>query len=1224
MTDSKSTIFVNYWPYLLAVALLAVLVVLLVYLVRKRKKAAVSPAVLQEKKQQKQNRLPPRSLAKIWKGFLRGIPWGLRMTVKIYQHFIVLGESGSGKSQLINNQTDWQGHARQFYPSYTTDPHLQIYLGSKVLVQEIPADLLVDSSLSARRALVKLWRPLFRRKDPTVVIVVNGGALFANDRENLKIEAQNIRGKINLLSRIRRKPINIRIALTHMDQFEGFLEFSQFLNRNRIPLSLTFDSKDELKQIETCLHSFEDHLTRALIDIPANEYLKALTFLKQAPRIFQGLSTYLTFLQSSDPLSREPVVTHLCLVSQDEGMKGAANPFATTLTAETLQKFNPLLKHRIAALALGVGGLLFLCGVYVYEYRLIDERYQEIVALEETHLNRYSESMHRLFIDPLTHLQRSTLMKFLPDFFPGINKKLNARCIENIRKFYLIPELERFSYETGPSSTLKEIQQVRQLHGEDTEDAQDKALYLLGLIYASRTNELGKLIRKNLDQWADILGFPLLLIKDYVNNNESNKNLDLQVEQYRFRKSESIVSDPHALMVYFVKISQLYVESVVSKHDFDKIQQQTSAFLQLINQLERYDLSTQVSELLKKESPLGFTLDLIAKEESEITQQQIKDFLTFIKSTRIDVPVVTDDLTLAGLRENLRVIQHFDERAQDPDTLYHFIFGGEEFKLSEKKWNDLLSRSRITYFLRDFIHKNKNNDGLLFFSAGHEFNDLVMNSSNDGRFLFTGNGRVDGRYTREAIEQRVRPLLNELPEFIQNLPVQQLEKDRFSNFLYKEVEAYARSYAEAYQKYFMQFDIQADSSGALEYILRQMTLPSSQFVNILQSVKENTYVDPAGNRYLQPLVLNLAPFEFFQRLMTEKKGTFPELDKYRALLEQMQNQLTQMQPVDAEDISTSTLASRLSPLGRISLAIHRDEAGSYLNLVQNWISSVGISPQWGDVFMAPVWQAYSLGILNMEVVIAKIWRNLYRRDIAPLYRSFPFDSSATQNLSVADLTAATHRDGHFLKNFSSLIAPVLTHDKEHWAERPSKVTRLQLPENLLTTVNAVIQLSELLWDQHGEAQPLEFMVRAQPLSSASKDKPIAILSYLNAGSAPVFSFNQQPSWKRFVVHWQKEFEALVGVEFALKGEDERIQGKVTVPKMLWSFFHLLKRAKVTEVIPEGSSSESYHSLSWKVEVIEKPKKSSIVSPVPSFKFGKVTQEVRFDVKGDPWSIFLLP
>ena len=447
----------------------------------------------------------------------------------------------------------------------------------------------------------------------------------------------------------------------------------------------------------------------------------------------------------------------------------------TLLTAEALKKFNPLFRHKVAAIALGIIGTICMGVAFIYEYSQIDKKYEEIEALEQAPPARYDEKMHRLFLDPLTSMQQHTLMMLVPDFFPHISREINQRCIENIRRFYLIPELERFSVgeeAEGKTDTspLKEIRSLKRKYVEQIEDAQNKVLYLLALIYATRNNELGKFIRKNVSAWSEGLGLPRLLVEDYVKNNESSEDVVLNIDSLYYRQTKDLTYDPHTWMVYFLKVSKLYQQPIISKAEFKKLQRETDTLLKVIREVERYDLSFKVSEILKKETALGIDVDLIARTETQIRQKSIKGFMDFIRKSSLDYPNVTDDLSLTDLLENLKVLLHFKEVDNETELLFHFLFGGEEFKFSGQQWDNLLNRSRLTFFLRDFIKENKRHNGLLFFSTEKEFDDIVMNPSNDGRFFFTGHATVDGRFTKDAFNNRVKPVLTELPEFIDNLP----------------------------------------------------------------------------------------------------------------------------------------------------------------------------------------------------------------------------------------------------------------------------------------------------------------------------------------------------------------------------------------------------------------------------------------------------------------------
>lgn len=1249
------------WPVLLGILLVLALVVGIVYIIRKRRTSQLAQKAEQPAKPEKKRSpqgLPVIRLRKVWKGFLNQIPWDLRRAVMVFQHFIVVGEAGAGKTALIDNHTDWQGHARQFYPSYTANPLLQIYLGSKVLVQEIPASLLNDTSKNARLALVKLWKPLFRRKDPIVVAVINGATLQTDDPEHLKKEAQVIRGKINLLARIRKKPITVRLALTNMDQFEGFTSFATFLRQHNLPFKLELSTQADMASLERCLEPYEEHLTRALTTLPPEKYLRAITFLRRAPRLFQHLSTFMDILDKPDPLSPEPDIASVNLSSQASGTPVGATPFATSLTAKELQKFNPLFKHRIIATVIGIVGLVFLATVFFYEHHLVKERYQEMATIEADPPAQYDDTMHQLFLDPITRMQKQTLMAILPDFFPHINRELDQRCIENIRKFYLNPELERFSYDyAGPgdwTSPLKEVRDLRRQHVHEIEGAQDKAIYLLGLIYATRNNGLGKLIRKHLTDWSDILGFSSQLIDDYINNNESSWDVSLDIEKLAYRPKQNIADDPHAWMVYFSKISGFYQQSVLTRTDFDKLRQEAGYFLNVIQELERYDLSVRVTDLLKKESPLGLDLTLLARRDSQIRQEAVKNFLSFIKDSNIDYPKVTDELTLAGLHENLKVMLHFHGIGGEEERLLHFLFGGEEFKFSARKWNELLNRSRITFFMRDFIRHNKHHDGMLFFSSEKEFDDITLNASNDGQFLFTGQATVDGRFTKDALENRVKPLLTELPEFITNLPIPDKEKSYFANFLFKEVEAYGSRYADAYRDFYMAFDIEADSLGALRYALTQLTLPSSQFMDVFLTVKDNTIIDPGNNEYLKALSMKLARFEFFQRLMDEQKGAFPELDKYKTLLQQMQMDIDQpgaTGEADEED-PLKLFKDRLTPLARTSFAIFRDDPDSYLNLVRGWLKSVGITSQWQNVFLSPVYHAYYLGLDEIEAQIAEVWETLWQADVFPLQGKFPFANASDTDVTLEMLKNAAHPHGHFWQTFHRLLAPICIEADGRWRQRSCTLGVPELPERLLPTVNTLATLTQTLWDADGQEQPLSFMIKPAPLPRARAHEPIAVLAYLHAGESSVFGFNQQPAWQKFSYEWQFKSPAAVGVEFTDKKKEEKFQAAVTVPKSSWSFYHLLQKTEdfafIEKFYDSSSEAESawsfassespgaargYHILTW---IVEPPgpdkemkqkkstKKRSRTLPVPERRTEGRGLNIKFGIQTDPWALFKLP
>lgn len=1229
--------FKKFLPEELAVWIPVILVLLVlatgvILFVKKRKAKAAKEEGPKPKEVQEAPSIAPHSLIKAWKSFLHQIPGEFRRIIMVYHHFVVFGESGSGKSVLINNHTDWQGHARQFYPSYTANPLLQVYLGSKVLVQEIPSAILNDTTKAARVALLKLWKPLFRRKDPTAVVVLNAASFQTDEPLFLKKEAQMLRGKINLLARIRKKPIQVRMVLTNMESQDGFAEFSRFLNDHKIPLKLEFGSKEELANLSTCLVAYEEHLSRALVSLPAADYLKIITFLESAPELFKQLSRFITVLQSPDPLTPEPEVVNLSLAFLSDEHAPVSNPFDTSITSTEIQKFNPLLRHRIAAAVAGIIGIGYLAGAFIYEYQLIEKRYDQIAVIERAPLSQYGQNMHKLFVDPLTSIKQKNLMDFLPDFFPQANREIYKRGIENIRNYYLIPELEKFTL----SSTSWDVDA---LDREEQVSSRNRVLYLMGLLYATNKNELGELVMENVDVWADNTGFSRLLIEDYVNFNTSSEGITIDMDDYIYSSKQSVVDDPLAIMVFFERVKKFYFQPVVSNAEFADLRQEAEGFLGRIRELERYDLSVKVSGLLRQEAMLSINTREVNSQDfkTQIQQKPVKEFLRFLLRSQLSRPDVSNGMNLADLYENLKVMKAYKGFDNTGDTFFQFVLAGRDFKFSAARWNDLLNRSRMSLLINDFMEHNLAHEGTLFFNDREDFPDLLMNATNNGMFLFRGQSRVDGRFTRRAFLKRVKPLSMELPVFVDELPVPEKDKSAFSQFLFSEMDAYGESYAQAYQNYYMDFNIGATSLATLRLVLQQLTKPASPLMDILMSVKENTLLDVGENIYLHAFAKHLESFSFLGRLLAEQKGAYPEMDTYKAFLDQM------LMEIDAMGGGLSHLTKfeqRLSPLARVSYAMLLGSENSFLTLMSQWVDSVGIPPEWEGAFMAPVLSAYRIGKPEIEQQVSLVWDELYTRDIRPLHDLFPFNRTSGRDASLAAIGRATHPNGHFWQVYRELLARITEEDQGYWTLKPTSLEGLDVPAQMLPTLNALQRLTNTLWNSKGEQQALTFMVKPYPLPRMRAGGPLVSLSYLHAGDFSLFGFNQQPAWKEMTFDWSRESSASVGVEIvAADGKSNRLYNAVEVGRSAWSFYHLLQRSENAQAADAMAGLNAVNTDDATLRSEELGAEPTIFSWVVNYR-GTRRQpsdsglansgatrglQVSFAVRSrDPWAIFRLP
>ncbi|MCG8472677.1 MAG: hypothetical protein MI742_12615 [Desulfobacterales bacterium] len=1223
----------EYAVWVPVILVLLVLLIVVVVVVKKRKGKAAKDAAPKPKEVEEAPSISPKSLIKAWKSFLHQIPGEFRRIIMVYQHFVVFGESGSGKSMLINNHTDWQGHARQFYPSYTANPLLQVYLGTKVLVQEIPASILNDTTKAARIALLKLWKPLFRRKDPTAVVVLNAASFQTDEPLFLKKEAQMLRGKINLLARIRRKPIQVRMVLTNMESQEGFTEFARFLKEHRIPLKLEFNSKEDLTKISECLVPYEAHLSRALISLPAADYLKIITFLESAPELLGQFYRFISVLQSPDPLTPEPEVVTLSLAFLSDENSSVSNPFETLLTSTEIQKFNPLFRHRIAAAVLGIVGVAYLVGAFIYEHQLIQERYDQIRVIEQAPLSQYNQNIHKLFVDPLSTIKQQRIVDLLPDFFPQANREIFRRGIENIRNYYLLPELEKF---TLSSSSWD----MDALDEEDQVSGRSRVLYLMGILYSTKRNDLGKLVMENIDVWADNTGLSRLLIEDYVNFNTDTSDITLDMDDYIYNTQKSVVDNPLAITVFFEKVKKAYFQSVMTSAEFKAIRDEAEEFLARIHELERYDLSVKISDLLRREAMLSINTREVKSQDfkTQIQNKPVKEFLRFLIRSRISRPDVTTGMNMADLYENLKVMKAYKGLDTTGDAFFQFVLAGRDFKFSAALWNDLLNRSRMSFLINDFMKFNAKQEGTLFFNDNEEFPDLVMNGINTGMFLFQRQGRVDGRFTHRAFLKRVKPVTTELPGFINELPIPERDKTAFSKFLYNEVDAYGESYAAAYRNYYLDFNIGATSLSTLRLVLQQLTRPSSPLMDVLISVKENTLLEIGDNSYLHAFAKHMVSFEFLGQLLAEEKGVYPEMDTYKSLLTQM---LLQVDAMGGGDAQPGKFEERLSPLARVSYAMLLGSENSFLTLMSQWVDSVGIPPEWERAFMEPVLSAYRIGKPEIEREVSLIWDKLYERDIKPLHDLFPFNRTSGRDVPLATLGRATHPNGHFWQVFRDLLGSFVEEDQGIWALKPTPLESFEVPGHMLPTVNAIQRLTTTLWDSNGDQVPLTFMVKAYPLPRLKAGEPVVSLSFLHVSDFSIFGFNQKPSWQVMQFDWSRESSASVGMELTSpSGRKSKLYNAVTVGRSAWSFYHLLQRSEnshAKDALAELSAGEVDNATLRSEELGAEPTIFTWVVKYQGRRRVRVVEsgqvgsgdtrgyQLSFAIRSrDPWAIFRLP
>ncbi len=1226
--------FVFSYNWTLIFLIIAVLLYcLLVFLVvkRKRQEKAKEPEIIKEE----EDFLPPASLFKIWKTFLKNIPHRFRRSILMYQPYIVMGEAGTGKTCLIDNYTDWQNQANQFYPSHTQDELLQVYLGTRIIVQEISSSLLHDTSSHARKALKNLWKIFKRKKDLVTVVTLKGDDLVHGDPDFLREQAQIMRGKVNILSEILKHPVKIRIALTFMNHVKGFSEFSAFLHANNLPLELKIDKLSDLDNLENAIKSYEQYFSNALVSEKPENYLKILSFCQTAPSILLSLSDFIKILAAPDPLSSSPIINSVFFTSDIVNENNLlSNPFTSQIPIKKVRTYNPMRKHKIAAILIAGIGITYMLFSYYYRYNYISEvkgeldrinysitdnngKYKNFTVSGKQQNQNYNSGenvLYPVFVnnneisgkigkpDHIFYINRAKLLNkldrnyaaslnnmLLIDFFPNAKKQIHRKIINtknNLKK-----------------EIINKIFRQGLIPVDIQKNAFHKNLLILSLIYGSRTNTLGRLVNKNISLWAESCNIDKSIIRAYLSLSDQSWNKAIQVNKFIDNKLSANTGQYVSWLIFLKNLGKIAHDSFVSPQSLSELQNYAGKIIDKINESSTEAWFYKLKRLLYSETILGKSVISNGTYQNEEYQafngknyQEFKKFLFFFRNLHLDHPVVKD-LNLAQLLENLRIMM----KIKNPETkVFDFTVNRQKFYFSSDTFYHLMNTSSMVMLLRDYVSYYSRFPGMSFFNQNAEYKDLVLYTSSEDAFFFSKKAVIDGRYTKKIYNREVMPVLKALPDLLKKLPVSETEKTHFANFMFREVNAYIGNYIANYEKYYRKFTISADSVGELRYILTQMTLPINQFQEFLMTLNNNLSLDCPDNPYFNLIKARLKPLRFISLLMQAQKDEFPELEQYKAILRQMLGDLVSKNTgyMNDNNDKTGILKSKLPVIARISLDIFLNGPGSYLRMVEKWGTSVGIPEQWLYPFTEPIYQAYLLGQKKIAKTIKKEWNTLETYYIRPVIDKFPFNPEATSYVSPDDLKNLVCPSGKFWKKFSGEIAPLCRKTPDgKWHERSFVMSSLKFPKNMLKELNYISRLSGIFFDAKANPIPLVFEIKPHTLPLIQDKLILVVLSYVRTGKTSVFGFNQQPAWQKFPIEWWKPNTSSAGIQFMQRGKNaKKMFANITVQNSYWSFYRLLKKADTPEPKTWMWDIMSPGDIKWK-------------------------RAISFSIKNNPWHIF---
>ena len=822
-----------------------------------------------------QTQATPKRLLSIWRQFLEPLPVSVRIAIQDYDHFVVFGDPGVGKSALISRRVDWQGQASQFLPSHTADPLLQMYLGSHTIIQEVSSTLLQSANREAHDAFRKLWKKsLPSAQLPTVVIVLKISTLANNSPDVLRQQAKLIRGKINLLAELFGAPILTRLCLTNMERISGYSEFARFLHKNRIPLQLAA-SGDAQSGLGTSLQSYEKHLPRALTTMPVGPFEASIEVLHSAEELMTPVRSFIAALVEGSVASLRPDVQSVYFFSlpadEDVGNpfdpvvnKGARAPSLFTrwlrwLAGLGIRPIHALLS--LLLLAVGIGPLWYVGRRHSQKVqRAVDasSEFERAVRRAQESLSNPSESEvvrknEREAVQALS-LLREDEQRFRPLKLLLQREKTQARqrLVDGLRQGYLRPALE-----TG----------VRQR-------ARDKILYSLAALYAAQGNALGTLVKTQPTDFSSTLGLPSDVLAEYVSNSPqawTDKAL-LLLPPLPSESAHWPTSDLRPWQEFVQTITRAIPQPSIASAELERLRKQAEHLRETIDRVRKAHVMRRIYQMLAEETPIDMA-KLFGGEVGVLTPDP---WLTDnMANLELLIKLIRESSAQSGRHDHLSLYQLLRwvnalsanketgtggaaNKALFESDLVHFAFPSSKvYEISERGWLELLLRSRKRWLLSHQISSVRLEDR---HSHRRRCCDCVSGSRRKRRHCVpcerteadserkscrppraesrgkdlppfsqeelrprlanlltkgeTPNEHLGEEYNRAVFDNEVLPLVRELRKaVVESRALGPEEKIRLTQLVRTEIEGYARKYCSGLLRYYLSYHFHAHDHG---------------------------------------------------------------------------------------------------------------------------------------------------------------------------------------------------------------------------------------------------------------------------------------------------------------------------------------------------------------------------------------------------------------------------
>jgi hypothetical protein len=1068
------------------------------------------------------------SFYKAWKKFVRQIPTESRSIIKSYQHFIVMGNEKSGKTELIQGLIEQSQDLYPFETTFLEHPDIQFYLGPRQVIQEISFATLENRSIKIRKQIIKLWKKLYANQDPVILVTYDCSSNQNKESKEVNKWAQWIAGKITLLAEITKRPLKTRIALTYLDKIPGYIEFARFLKQQNISYTISLSSNFESDILANDFKEFtEKHLPLVLTTVSHNDYLKVLSFCKEMPLLFPDIEEFLRALATRVSFKEAIELDMVAFTSCQESSTSFALFHWKKIPSSALFFRYPMLKHQLAAVCMFLVCFSFILNIFTklrIELMLVQRGVELLDLLQFT---AFKENILPEAAKISTQGSNHFSSLASSHFYEGKLTEEKNRLAHRIRKHLMEPEYRKTILENK---------------------GELKYLYFVALMRSSATNRVGKFVLKNAAECAQTLNLEENLLKIYITYCSEPVPISQLCES---KASPFLLLTSRAPWLSFLKKFQdVKQQPIFVEQTYEDIIRESEKLLMAISRLRNDPLVFGMATLLDEE---GFVDNENVKTVHWIGENvdALENFLVFLKQTYVP------PTNLHGMSPSqfFVMIKEFASKTEAENELYNFALMNQAFSFDSNLWTQQVVAHNIEKSLQEYMALNADTDGSLFFHNTAEPPVQTLAYSQTQVPFFKTNVTIPGRYSRIDYERKVRSTVEKLAVFIESLNINPEEKKRFINFLVKESSNYVKTYQEKYLKVFDAYNIEAASIKDLKQLLTDLTKYSSGFYEFLRTVQHQT------SSFAQPLLTlknmdELNQFEFLNKVLAEKEGKSP-IQEYQQLMAAILHDL------DAADTQISEgYPLYLTSIEKMSVDIFQKTSASYLKKTQDCLGLIGVPDRFRHLFVKPIELLYEFGLKELKTSVEHYWKTHVSSQVGEVFAKFPFNPNGTVFAAEDEVNALFNPKSKFYTDLEKIMSIFCHQQDGKWIAYDNNAAGLD--ESLYSELNRISKIGHTLWDCEGKPKPITVKVCAIPFTKDENAKTLPMNSSIVAGANAVHNINSDPAWQQLNVEWWKSEQSLIGMTLKSKTTNSKTYRSLQPGASLWSFFALLKEGQQKE------------------------------------------------------------